>query len=254
VITQKYKGNFPSSREELLQLPGIGNYTAGAIRNVCFGILTPSLDGNIRRVLSRLLAQHDHLDNFFLKIGKDADSCDFFQAMMELGEQVCLPDPRCALCPVRKFCKAHQNGKIADFPQRKLKRKQEIFHWYLLLVRSNGAHYYVQNLEREFLKHAWIFPDILAKKELSFADVERKFQEIWGIQASGLREQKTLTHTVTFRRIRVHVMVTGHFVFHESNGKWLREKDFQRYPTSSITRKTLEIQNGQAPFAKQSLK
>ena len=62
VIAEKYNGKFPSSVDELLSLPGIGPYTAGAIRNVCFGKLTPSLDGNIRRVLSRIGAVNSTRD------------------------------------------------------------------------------------------------------------------------------------------------------------------------------------------------
>jgi len=249
-ITQNYNGKFPSDLEELLQLPGIGNYTAGAIRNVCFGILTPSLDGNIRRVLSRLAMQHENLENVFLNFGKDADSGIYFQSLMELGEQICLPDPRCALCPVRKYCKAHQIGKIASFPKKKLKKKTETFHWYLLLAASNGSHYYVQNSDRQFLKKAWIFPDILSRSELSPAVLRQEFQERWGIKTTTLEERNRLSHAVTFRKIRVHVMIPKSFELNGSKGKWLREADFQEHPTSSITRKTLQIVNRQTPSAK----
>jgi A/G-specific adenine glycosylase len=253
-IMHKYHGRFPSALEELLKLPGIGNYTAGAIRNVCFKKLTPSLDGNIRRVLSRLAMKHNGLEEFFLKIGTGADAADFFQSLMELGEQICLPDPRCAVCPALSYCKARQNDKIAEFPRKKQKKKPETFHWYLLLAESNGAHYYVQNPNRAFLKQAWIFPDILSKNQINPATVAQKFRRTWGIHTRGLAERKTILHSVTFRKIRVHVMIAKTFDLNGLTGKWLREEDFHHHPTSSITGKTLQIKNAQMPPAKHPLK
>jgi A/G-specific adenine glycosylase len=253
-IVEKHDGIFPHTMEELLSLPGIGKYTAGAIRNVCFQELTPALDGNIKRVLARIAMKQESLETVFLKIGKYADPGDFFQSLMELGEQVCLPNPRCAICPVQKHCKANQAGRQFDFPGKKTKKETRTFHWYLLLLQRKDALFYAQNSSRDFLKQSWIFPDVLSPKVLTPAELRKKFAEAWRIMVTKYDYKHKLQHAVTYRKIHVHILAAKDFVINGAKGKWLRDKDLQNYPTSSITRKSLEILNRQTETKQKTLK
>ncbi len=126
-IAIDHRGIFPSDLTALLRLPGIGKYTAGAIRNICFGILTPAIDGNVRRVLARLLMSNDDLENSFTRLGNGSPPAEFFQSLMELGERICLPKPQCPLCPVRNDCKARKTGMQNVFPQKQDCEKEQKF-------------------------------------------------------------------------------------------------------------------------------
>src|SRR5262249_35772272 len=157
-------------------LPGIGKYTAGALRNLCFGILTPAIDGNITRVLARITNQRDRIDTrsfqtkiaeSFLDYGQGATASEYFQSLMELGEQVCLPNPRCADCPVRTDCVSFRAGSTSRIPRMPKLKKKETFHWYFLILRSGARFYFAQNHDRPFLKQAWMPPDHLASKPIS---------------------------------------------------------------------------------------
>lgn len=238
-IVKNHHGIFPSDLPALLELPGIGKYTAGAIRNIAFGILTPALDGNIQRVLSRMMLSQEKLEENFLSLGESAPASDFFQALMELGERICLPDPECSICPLRKDCKARKMGVQRDFPPKKIRKETRIFHWYLLILNSKGAAYYVRNRDRAFLKNVWIFPDVLLTEEKPEHTIIREFQHAWGIEIDAVTKYRVIRHTVTFRKIRVHILVPRSFHLNGSKGKWLNSIDLEKHPTSSITPKVL---------------
>jgi A/G-specific adenine glycosylase len=256
-IERTHSGIFPSELSELLQLPGIGKYTAGAIRNIAFGVLTPALDGNIQRVLSRLMLSQENLEEDFISLGKGAPSSDFFQALMELGERICLPDPECAVCPVRKYCTARKSGLQKEFPPKKLRKRTEVFHWYLLVLNARGATYFVQNKTRAFLKNAWIFPDLLFTEEQQEQTLVQEFHQAWGIEIDRLAQQSVVRHAVTFRKIQAHILVPQSFQLNGSKGKWLNSLDLESHPTSSITQKallSLQIKNSQLETAQKALK
>lgn len=238
-IVRNHHGEFPHELPALLALPGIGKYTAGAIRNLCFDRLTPAIDGNVRRVLSRLMMTNTDLESIFNHLGSGLPPADYFQSLMELGERICFPDPLCARCPVAAFCKARKTGQQKRFPGTQRKPRSKIFHWYLLLLKSNGDYYYLQNSERPFLKQAWIFPDLLSTEKLSVPRLKRDFHKTWGVQLTGLKEAKTIQHAVTFRKIFAHVLEPFSFQLNGSGGKWMSRNDLAQYPTSSITTKVL---------------
>ena len=236
-VMQKHRGTFPRDLSSLLDLPGIGKYTAGALLNICFNRLTPAIDGNIRRVLSRLLMSNSNLESSFTTAGKGAPAADFFQSLMELGERICLPVPLCSNCPVARYCKACEAGLQKEFPRRTNTKRTQIFHWYLLVLKSNGSAYYLLNPSRPFLKAAWIFPDLLVSEKLSSARLKQQFHKKWGIQLKDVREKSVIGHAVTFRKIFAHVLVSDSFQLNEPDGKWMRQIELERHPTSSITAK-----------------
>jgi A/G-specific adenine glycosylase len=131
-IVAKHGGQFPTRQEEVLDLPGIGNYTAAAILSIAFGEKHAVLDGNVARVLARLGALRGDLrePRRWQKLQKTADELldpnspgDWNQTMMELGATVCAPkSPQCLLCPVAPFCQARKLGIAEDLPEKRKKR------------------------------------------------------------------------------------------------------------------------------------
>ena len=126
-------GQFPQTKEELCKLPGIGDYTAGAIASICFDQPCAAVDGNVLRVCARFLDDHTPIDDPALKktlaaaLGEvyPAGQCgDFTQALMELGATVCAPNgpPHCADCPVAEHCLARERGTAASLPVKRPKK------------------------------------------------------------------------------------------------------------------------------------
>jgi A/G-specific adenine glycosylase len=161
---------------------------------------------------------------------------------MELGERICLPKPACVNCPVSNHCKARIAGRTETFPGKQNKKPTEVFHWYLLVLKSNDSFYYLQNPSRPFLKSVWIFPDLLVRERVSSSAVlKRQFYERWGIQLKDIREEKLIGHAVTFRKLHAHVLISDSFELNGSNGKWIRQCDLEQHPTSSISTKILNV-------------
>jgi len=137
LVTEKYDGRLPSTFEELLSLPGIGEYTAGAIGSIAFQLPVPCVDGNVLRVVTRLTAETSDitatatknlLTAWIRKIIPEKRPGDFNQAMMELGATVCLPNglPICDQCPVASLCEARLQNRIIEFPVRSAKPSRKI--------------------------------------------------------------------------------------------------------------------------------
>ncbi len=126
-VMEQYDGKLPADYEKLLELKGIGHYTAGAIASIAYGIPVPAVDGNVLRVLSRILASEDDIMKQSTKtkieymlegvIPKEAAS-DFNQGLIELGALICVPNgmAKCEECPVKHLCRARKLGKVMELP------------------------------------------------------------------------------------------------------------------------------------------
>ena len=163
IVIKNFKGNLPSNFEDLLSLPGIGNYTASAILAIAFNKPYIPLDGNIERVLKRYLylkknkeIQKDNLIQKKSIFGSSSRSSDYAQALMELGALICKPkNPLCNQCPISKKCKSLQKK---DFDITK-NSKKNINKYFLLKVYKKGQKYLlVKNTKFNFLKNLTIFP------------------------------------------------------------------------------------------------
>ena len=149
VIQSEYGGRFPQTYAALRKLPGIGDYTAGAIASICFNERVPAVDGNVLRVHARITGSRDNVLLPAVKKSVTAalsaimpeEAGSFNEALMELGETVCLPaSPHCSDCPLNAVCFAYQNGMTAELPVRvkQQKRRNEKLT-VLVLTAPNGS-------------------------------------------------------------------------------------------------------------------
>lgn len=147
-IMVDYHGVFPSDYEEIRSLTGIGSYTAGAISSFAFGKPEPAVDGNVLRVLTRILADHSDIMKQSTKTKMEkalrkvipADSpSDFNQGLIELGAIVCVPngEPKCQECPVSHLCRAREEGRISEFPVKKKAKARRIEDKTILVFRDD---------------------------------------------------------------------------------------------------------------------
>lgn len=173
---QKLGGRLPSAVNELIKLPGIGRYTAGAIASIAFEQRAPIVDGNVIRILSRIYAIHSDIGKLdtVKKLWQIAEEVlpdkyigDFNQSMMELGATVCLPEnPKCGVCPVEALCQAHALGKATFFPVNKNKTKLEKIKTAALVLRQNGKVLIQKQAEKERWGGLWMFPHWKDKKSM----------------------------------------------------------------------------------------
>lgn len=166
----KRNGNFPETKEELLKLPGIGDYTAGAIASICFDQPAAAVDGNVLRVCARVLEDDRPVDTPQFKKELTAaltavypkGRCgDFTQALMELGATVCLPNgaPRCAECPLRDICLAKQHNTMLKLPVKLPKRGRRKEEHTLFLLRCGDLTAVEQRPKAGLLAGLWQLPN-----------------------------------------------------------------------------------------------
>jgi A/G-specific adenine glycosylase len=149
-VVKDHKGEVPSDDARLQRLPGIGRYTAGAIRSIAFGRPAPIVDGNVARVLSRLYvlrggpgdaAWENRLWELAEELVPTKEPSAFNQGLMELGATVCLPRaPRCVKCPLAKMCRAHARGTEESYPPVKSRKATEQLDLGAWIVRDPRGH------------------------------------------------------------------------------------------------------------------
>lgn len=148
-IMNEYGGQMPSDYEELKKLQGIGSYTAGAIASIAFGQAVPAVDGNVLRVIARLLADEGDIASPAVKKRVEEElqpvmpperPGDFNQALMELGAMVCLPNgaPKCTECPWKELCSARLNGTQAQYPKKSAKKPRKIEKRTILVIKDGN--------------------------------------------------------------------------------------------------------------------
>ena len=169
-IIEDFGGVFPSTYEDIRSLAGVGDYTAGAISSIAFGLPVPAVDGNVLRVTARICgdsgdittpAMKKKVTQALARVIPLAAPGDFNQAMMELGATVCLPNgaPLCESCPAAPFCRAFQEGRTGELPVKAAKkaRRVEERRVYLLFHRNRVA--LRRRPEKGLLAGLWEFPN-----------------------------------------------------------------------------------------------
>ena len=165
VIAEK---GFPATFEEMRALPGVGDYTAGAVCSIALGLPVPAVDGNVLRILSRLYADGSNIDDPSTKAGYAAllrevyppETADFCEALMELGAIVCVPNgaPMCGACPWSGLCRAHLAGREEAFPVRAEKRARRTVDATVCVLRCGGRYALEKRPAKGLLAGLWQFP------------------------------------------------------------------------------------------------
>lgn len=169
MIVSEHGGCLPADAEKLRALPGIGDYTAGAIASIAFGIPAAAVDGNVERVICRYYAIEDTVGTPAVRrmitertqalVPADRPGA-FANAMMEMGATMCTPrNPKCLLCPVRESCQGFVKGIASDLPVKPKKKKQRVENRAVLLCVCGGRVLVVKR-EEKLLNGLYVFPDL----------------------------------------------------------------------------------------------
>ena len=199
-----YDGEFPSTKEELMKLPGIGSYTAGAIASIAFGQKTAAVDGNVFRVVGRLSEDktpisepnyRKYLEERLSAVYPDGkENCSAFtQSLFELGATVCTPkNPSCEICPLAHLCFAKKNGTQNAFPVVKEKKEKRFESVYIFLIETPTG-FCIRRRETGVLKGMNEFPSRVVQNGES---VENILNE-WGVYEFTEKKRKKYKHIFT---------------------------------------------------------
>lgn len=212
-LVKRRAGNIPSSYAQLMQLPGIGRYTAAAIASIAYQEPVAVVDGNVERVILRLSGRPQSAGvDLWSEAQRLLDAKrpgDFNQAMMELGATVCLPQqPRCEECPARRFCRTQGEHITAARPQR----RQSELHY--ALARQDGAVKLVQR-----------------------GAGERLMAGMWELPSADKQDDEPLLrmrHAITVTDYQIMIHAAG-----KAQGKWIQLKEVGKLPLTGVTRKVL---------------
>lgn len=176
MIMTEHRGVFPENYTDVRALPGIGDYTAGAICSIAFEQRTPAVDGNVLRVVSRIQADDTPIDLPARKKEVQAlltevypeNAGDFTQALMELGATICGPNraPDCEKCPCNGFCRGYQTGVAATLPIKATKKGRRIEEKTVLILYCEGQYALVKRPDKGLLAGMWQFPELPGILEL----------------------------------------------------------------------------------------
>lgn len=162
------KEGFPETYEGIRALPGVGDYTAGAIASIAFSLPRPAVDGNVLRVMTRYFSNDGNIDEAATKVkfaeilrrAYPKEAGDFCEALMELGAIVCVPNgaPYCGVCPWSGLCRAHLNGTQERFPVRNEKRSRKQVHATVCVLEREGKYALEKRDEKGLLANLYEFP------------------------------------------------------------------------------------------------
>lgn len=176
-VMATYDGKVPQNRKEISTLKGVGPYTAGAVLSIAYGIPEHAVDGNVMRVMSRILLIEEDITiprtkRIFEKVVMDLidqeDPSSFNQGLMELGATICTPKPNCLLCPVREYCEAFYEGRQEELPIRTKKKKGKVIPVASFAIQNEKGEWLLrQRPEKGLLANLWEFPMIELTPEKS---------------------------------------------------------------------------------------
>jgi len=227
-IVEKYGGKFPDNFDAVISLPGIGRYTAGAILSIAFQKHYPVLDGNVKRIFSRIFAQNSDERKWWSVAEALLDRenpGDWNQALMELGATLCFPEnPKCLKCPVSSFCKAFKEKSQERFPAPKRAKPFVNVSWAVLWIEKNKR--------------------VLLWKR---SDKERLLKNHWGLPESKYlnvrpgKLLKTARHTITHHKISVELRAAKAPNRLPKEAKWVPKKELSHFLVSSLWKKCMRI-------------
>lgn len=231
-VVARFAGAVPSTVEELLTIPGIGRYTAGAIASVAFQRRAPIVDGNVTRVLSRVFALEGDAWQCAGELVRGCRSPRALnQGLMELGALVCKPrNPVCLLCPLREDCAALATGRIDELPRPKERKDTRQLRIPLYVVRDRRGRILMRRVSGTLMDSMYHLPH----GDASLLEGEP-------LAATPDTLLGTFRHTVTTRKIEFAVWsatLTGRA---RRGYEWIDPSDMEHVPHSSYVKKALKI-------------
>lgn len=206
-VVATYNGEVPKDPDSLGSLKGIGPYTKGAILSIAYGQPEPAVDGNVMRVLSRVLKIEADIseqrvkklfESYVRELISREDPSSFNQGVMELGALICTPKtPMCMFCPVQEHCQAFAEGIQQDLPIKKKAKKQKRLPYIALLIKNNSDQYVIEKrADQGLLANLWQFP-MVPMNEVDLDNIEDWVKKEYGLTIIVGNKRGKLRHVFT---------------------------------------------------------
>lgn len=244
-IANRFDSRIPSDKEELLELPGIGPYTAGAILSIAYGKKEIAVDGNMIRIAARITALEEiptkgegkrAVEEFLREVIPEDRAGDFNQAMMDLGATICLPNgaPLCAKCPVSDLCLSFYQGNPESYPKKEPKKERRIEKHTVFILSLGNKTAFIKRERTGLLAGLWGFP--MKEGHLSKAEaLEYLFHEGFPVKSlsQGIKAKHIFSH-VEWHMISYEAELEEMAIREGSNLTWFTPEESEEisFPTA----------------------
>ena len=254
IVVEKYNGELPRDLDELRKLPGIGRYTVGALASIVFKLNEPALDGNLKRVYTRLFDISQPIDSpegekILWHLAREnlpkGRAADFNQALMDLGAMICVPkNPRCLICPLLEECKARANGTQAERPVKRPKKLVPHYIDVAGVIMKRGKVLLAQRPSMGLLGGMWEFPKGRVDQDPG-RELARVLRSGYNLRLSlrrKIHEIGVFQHAYTHFKITVHAFACDLLsILKADNLRWVALKDLGNYPMGRIDRQIADM-------------
>lgn len=241
-VVADYGGKVPEDPKALGSLKGVGPYTKGAILSIAYGQPEPAVDGNVMRVLSRILKIEEDItisrvkklfETYVRELISKEDPSSFNQGIMELGALVCTPKaPMCMFCPVQEHCQAFAEGIQEELPVKKKAKKQKSLAYAVLLIKNDQDEYVIEKRGNEgLLANLWQFP-MVPLQEVTLKNAAVWIEKEYGLQVI-LREKKgELKHVFSHLiwQLEIHTAETSQVQELDDRLRFVPKRELKTYP------------------------
>lgn len=259
IVVEKHNGIIPDDEKSLLALPGIGEYTSGAILSIAFNKPYPCVDGNIKRIISRVFTITENIENKKVKdqiknLAKELipeNRARYFnQALMDLGATICIPKSNtmdfCEKCPVKSLCQGYKKGIVLQLPVLPQRRKKEIVFQLGIIFSYEDKFLITLRQNETVLNDMWEIPsETVTKDQTQLDKVLDLLKEKYNVTSDQVTYLFTINHAITYRDIKYYtykVDVKDKKALEkmiDTPHKWIDSRKVSQYPHSSILKKII---------------
>jgi len=255
IITKQYNNILPDNFDDLITLKGIGDYTASAILSIAFKKKYLPIDGNIKRILSRLymlpktkqkIANYKKIVSLFISKKYPGDSV---QALMDIGRTICKPrKPICIGCPLSTICKAYQYDKILHYP---MKTQKILPHFNVVVgyITKNNQFIITKRQKNKLLANLWELPGGKIKNNENLSDaLIREVSEELDIKITNLNYIGKIKHQYSHFKLNITLFKCNYFKGqpkpqHSQAYKWITKKEIKHFAFPKATHKLFKLIN-----------
>lgn len=241
-VVASYEGEIPANPNDLGSMKGVGPYTRGAILSIAYDQPEPAVDGNVMRVLSRILKIEEDIakshtkkvvENYVRELISHDDPSSFNQGMMELGAIVCTPkSPMCMFCPVQQYCQAFAEGIEKELPIKSKGKKQRKIPYVAILIKNKQQKYLIEKRpDTGLLANMWQFP-MISISEIGFNQIPDWFAKEYGIQVTLKQEVGKLKHVFSHLiwELEVHEAKSTSTETNLTNAEFVSREEMDVFP------------------------